>query len=117
MSWLTADRRSLKASPVEHFPNLPDKSVAPIRAFRLEPIFPDNSLSAAFWMVGRLVGSKDGNRHVTVCDAKPKKIKKSIDIIRAELYDYCLTRIVSYLSCLVCAWDIGQQGCWRRALP
>ena len=71
----------------------------------------------SFWMVGRLVGIKDGNRHVMVCDAKSKKIKKSIDIIRAGLYDYSLTRIVSYLSWLACAWDIGRQSIWRRALP
>lgn len=32
-----------------------------------------------------MVGSRDGNRYVMVCDTKPKKIKKSIDIIRADL--------------------------------
>ena len=61
-------------------------------------------------MVGRLVGSRDGNRGVMECDAKRKKIKKSIDIIRAELYDYSLTRIVCNVSWLGCAWDIGQEG-------
>ena len=61
-------------------------------------------------MVGRLVGSRDGNRCVMEGDAESKKIKKSIDIIREALYDYSLTRIVCTVSWLGCAWDIGQEA-------